>query len=120
MNPVRRNQRIQHHRSKRFSSDELILTSTPTFVRLPTNPIVQWQVSPWAGWETKMITMANLDKFSHIGLLSGGTFFDGRCQQNTRFQRKGEAGFVSFGSREIDGTRPNFFGGDTRRRMPRH
>jgi enterochelin esterase-like enzyme len=64
------------------------------------------------GMETKMITMANLDKFSHIGLLSGGTFSMDDVNKTPGFKEKVKLVFVSFGSREIDGTRPNFFGGD--------
>ena len=64
------------------------------------------------GMETKMITMANLDKFSHIGLFSGGTFSMDDVNKTPGFREKVKLVFVSFGSREIDGTRPNFFGGD--------
>jgi enterochelin esterase-like enzyme len=39
------------------------------------------------GMETKMITLRNLDRFSHIGLFSAG-----RCRGNRRLQGQGEAG----------------------------
>jgi enterochelin esterase-like enzyme len=64
------------------------------------------------GMETKTITMANLDKFSHIGLLSGGTFSMDDVNKTPGFKEKVKLVFVSFGSRELGGNRPGFFGGD--------
>jgi enterochelin esterase-like enzyme len=66
------------------------------------------------GMETKTITTANLDKFSHIGLFSGGTFSMGDVNKTPGFKEKVKLAFVSFGSREIEGNRGGrgFFGGD--------
>jgi enterochelin esterase-like enzyme len=64
------------------------------------------------GMETKTITLANLDKFSHIGLFSGGTFSLDDINKTPGFKDKVRLVFVSFGSRELGGGRPNFFGGD--------
>ena len=64
------------------------------------------------GMETKTITMANLDKFSSIGLFSGGTFSIDDVTKTPGFKEKVKLVFVSFGSRELEGRRPNFFGGD--------
>jgi len=64
------------------------------------------------GMETKMITTANLDKFSHIGLLSGGTFSMDDVDKTPGFKENVKLVFVSFGSRELEGNRPRFFGGD--------
>jgi enterochelin esterase-like enzyme len=67
------------------------------------------------GMETKTITMSNLDKFSHIGLLSGGTFSMDDVNKTAGFKEKVKLAFVSFGSREIGGNRPggrSMFGGD--------
>jgi enterochelin esterase-like enzyme len=66
------------------------------------------------GMETKTITMANLDKFSHIGLLSGGTFSMGDVTKTPGFKEKVKLAFVSFGSRELGGNRPGRMGGDPR------
>ncbi len=70
------------------------------------------------GMETKTITMANLDKFSHIGLLSGGTFSMDDVNKTPGFKEKVKLAFVSFGSRELGGNRPGgrpgMFGGDPR------
>jgi enterochelin esterase-like enzyme len=66
------------------------------------------------GMETKTITLANLDKFSHIGLFSGGTFSLDDVNKTPGFKEKVKLAFVSFGSREIEGNRGGrgFFGGD--------
>jgi hypothetical protein len=67
--------------------------------------------------ETKTITMANLDKFSHIGLFSGGTFSLDDVNKTPGFKDKVKLVFVSFGSRELGGNRPgrpSMFGGDPR------
>jgi enterochelin esterase-like enzyme len=64
------------------------------------------------GMETKTITLANLDKFSQIGLFSGGTFSMDDVNKTLGFKDKVKLVFVSFGSRELSGNRPNFFGGD--------
>jgi enterochelin esterase-like enzyme len=64
------------------------------------------------GMETKTITMANLDKFSHIGLFSGGTFSLDDVNKTPDFKEKVKLVFVSFGSRELENRRGGFWGGD--------
>jgi enterochelin esterase-like enzyme len=66
------------------------------------------------GMETKMITLANLDKFSHIGLFSGGTFSMDNVINMPGFKDKVKLVFVSFGSRELEnrGGRRGFWEGD--------
>jgi enterochelin esterase-like enzyme len=64
------------------------------------------------GMETKTITLANLDKFSHIGLFSGGTFSMDDLNKTPGFKEKVKLAFVSFGSRELGGNRPGRMGGD--------
>jgi enterochelin esterase-like enzyme len=68
------------------------------------------------GMETKTITLANLDTFSHIGLFSGGTFSLDDVNNTPGFKEKVKLVFVGFGSRELEnrGGRPGFFGGDPR------
>jgi len=63
------------------------------------------------GMETKSITLKNLDKFSHIGLFSGGTISMEDVNNTPGFREKVKLVFVSFGSRELSGGR-GFFGGD--------
>jgi enterochelin esterase-like enzyme len=67
------------------------------------------------GMETKMITLANLDKFSHICLLSGGSISLDDVNKTAGFKEKVKLVFVSFGSRELGGdrqNRPSAFWGD--------
>lgn len=63
------------------------------------------------GMETKMITLKNLDKFSHIGLFSGGTISMDDVNKTEGFKEKVKLVFVSYGSRELGGDRGNR-GGD--------
>lgn len=60
------------------------------------------------GMETKMITTANLDKFSHIGLFSGGTFSVDDVNKTPGFRDRIKLVFVGVGGRELEGGR---FGG---------
>lgn len=53
------------------------------------------------GFETKLITLANLDLFSHIGLLSGGTISPEDVAATPGFRDKVRLAFVSYGSREL-------------------
>ena len=57
------------------------------------------------GFETKLITFANLDKFAYIGLLSGGTISVEDVNKTPDFRSKVKLAFVSFGSRELEGGR---------------
>jgi enterochelin esterase-like enzyme len=57
------------------------------------------------GMETKMITLKNLDKFSHIGLFSGGSISMDDVDKTPGFKDKVKLVFVSYGSRELDGGR---------------
>jgi enterochelin esterase-like enzyme len=57
------------------------------------------------GFETKLVTFANLDKFAYIGLLSGGTISVEDVNKTPDFRSKVKLAFVSFGSRELEGGR---------------
>ena len=57
------------------------------------------------GFETKLITFANLDTFGSIGLLSGGTISVDDVNKTPGFRDKIKLAFVSFGSRELEGGR---------------
>jgi enterochelin esterase-like enzyme len=54
------------------------------------------------GAQTKQITLANLDKFSHIGLFSGGSIAanDPALADPAAFKQKVKVLFVSYGSKE--------------------
>lgn len=66
--------------------------------------------------ETKMITLKNLNIFSHIGLFSGGSISMDDVNNTPGFKEKVKLVFVSFGGREIEAmkNRPmrGPFGGD--------
>jgi enterochelin esterase-like enzyme len=50
--------------------------------------------------QTKQITLAHLDKFSHIGLFSGGSISTADAGDIAAFKQKAKAVFVSYGSKE--------------------
>src|SRR5206468_1004780 len=54
------------------------------------------------GAQTRQITLANLDKFSHIGLFSGGSIAanEPALADPSAFRQKVKVLFVSYGSRE--------------------
>lgn len=63
------------------------------------------------GMQTKRITLANLDKFSHIGLFSGGSISMDDVDKTPGFKDKVKLVFVGYGSREL-GENHRGFGGD--------
>ena len=63
------------------------------------------------GIETKLITLANLDIFSNIGLFSGGSISMEDVNKTPGFKKKVRLVFVSYGSREL-GRNNGGFGGD--------
>jgi enterochelin esterase-like enzyme len=52
------------------------------------------------GMQTRGISLANLDKFSHIGIFSGGSLAVTNIADMARFKEKVKLVFVSYGSRE--------------------
>ena len=52
------------------------------------------------GMQTHQITMAHLDKFSHIGLFSGGSIATSEITNMLAFKKKVKVAFFSFGSLE--------------------
>jgi enterochelin esterase family protein len=52
------------------------------------------------GMQTRTITMAHLDKFSHIGIFSGGSIAVADITDMAAFKKKVKVVFVSYGSRE--------------------
>jgi len=63
------------------------------------------------GMQTRSIAPANLDKFSHIGVFSGGSIAVTNITDMAAFKEKVKVVFVSYGSRELGGDRTNR-GGD--------
>jgi len=69
------------------------------------------------GMQTRSITLANLDKFSHIGIFSGGSISPDDVNDAPGFKEKVKLVFVSYGSRELENRRGGGrggFGGDPR------
>jgi enterochelin esterase family protein len=60
------------------------------------------------GMQTRAITLPHLDKFSHIGVFSGGSIALTNITDLAAFKKEVKLVFVSYGSREID---PNRSGG---------
>ncbi len=56
------------------------------------------------GMQTKQITLANLDKFSHIGIFSGGSIATSDITDMDSFKKSVKLVFVSYGSRERGAT----------------
>jgi alpha-N-arabinofuranosidase len=54
------------------------------------------------GMQTRTITLANPDKFSHIGVFSGGSIALTNVTDLAAFKQKVKLVFVSYGSREVD------------------
>jgi enterochelin esterase-like enzyme len=54
------------------------------------------------GMQTRSITLANPDKFSHIGIFSGGTIAPSEIRDLDAFKRQVKLVFVSYGSREVE------------------
>jgi len=63
------------------------------------------------GMQTRGITLGNLDKFSHIGVFSGGSIAVTNITDLAAFKKKVKLVFISYGSKELGGDRPNR-GGD--------
>jgi enterochelin esterase-like enzyme len=63
------------------------------------------------GMQTRTITLAHLDKFSHVGVFSGGSIALTNITDMSAFKEKVKLMFVSYGSRELGGDRINR-GGD--------
>jgi enterochelin esterase-like enzyme len=56
------------------------------------------------GMQTRTITLANLDKFSHIGIFSGGSIGAADIKDMAGFNKRVKLVFVSYGSRENGAT----------------
>jgi enterochelin esterase-like enzyme len=63
------------------------------------------------GMETKTITLARPDLFSHIGLFSGGSIAVGDVKDMEDFKARNRLVFVSYGGHEVGGDAPRR-GGD--------
>jgi enterochelin esterase-like enzyme len=83
--------------------DELIPYVDGNFRTLSDQPHRAMAGLSMGGMETKTITLKNLEKFSHIGLFSGGTITMDDVNKTSGFKDKVKLVFVSYGSRELEG-----------------
>ncbi|KAA5547270.1 esterase [Roseiconus nitratireducens] len=85
--------------------DELIPYVDTNFRTLDDQPNRAMAGLSMGSMETKLITLRNLDKFSHIGLFSGATIGKEDVEETEDFANKVKLVFVSYGSKEVDGGR---------------
>jgi enterochelin esterase-like enzyme len=83
--------------------DEVIPFIDDNFRTLPDQPHRAMAGLSMGGMETKMITLRHLDKFSHIGLFSGGNIRPDDIPDMAAFKANNKLVFVSYGSREERG-----------------
>jgi S-formylglutathione hydrolase FrmB len=57
------------------------------------------------GMETRSIALEHLDRFSHIGLFSGGSITLDDVERTPGYRDKVKLTFVSYGSKELGGGR---------------
>ena len=101
----------------RIMTEELIPFIDANYRTLADQPHRAMAGLSMGGMQTRQITLANLDKFSHIGIFSGGSISPADVNNAPGFKEKVKLVFVSYGSREIDpanrrGGGRGGFGGD--------
>ena len=62
------------------------------------------------GMQTRVITLANPDVFSHVGMFSGGSITVEDVEKAPGFKEKVKLVFISYGGREIENPRPGPWG----------
>ncbi|MDA8745671.1 endo-1,4-beta-xylanase [Rubripirellula amarantea] len=83
--------------------DELIPFVDANFRTLTDQPHRAMAGLSLGSMETKLITLRNLNKFSHIGLFSGATISKQEAETNKGFKDLVNLVFVGYGSKEIGG-----------------
>ena len=86
----------------RIMTEELIPFIDANYRTLADQPHRAMAGLSMGGMQTRQITLANLDKFSHIGIFSGGSISPADVNDPAGFKEKVKLVFVSYGSREID------------------
>jgi enterochelin esterase-like enzyme len=90
---------------ERVLIDDLIPYIDSTYRTIPDQPHRGMAGLSMGGMQTRSITLANLDKFSHIGVFSGGSIAVTNITDMAAFKQKVKLVFVSYGSREVDPSR---------------
>jgi hypothetical protein len=85
--------------------NDLIPWVDSNFRTLPDQPHRAMAGLSMGAMQTRAVTLANIDKFSHIGLFSGGTISMDDVNKTAGFKEKVKLVFVSYGSREIGANR---------------
>lgn len=85
---------------ERMLVDDLIPHIDATFRTLPHAQSRAMAGLSMGGMQTRQITLANLDKFSHIGIFSGGSIAPDEIKDMAAFKKQVKLVFVSYGSRE--------------------
>ena len=80
--------------------DELVPYIDANFRTMPDQPHRAMAGLSMGGMQTRMITMAHQDKFSYIGIFSGGSIAPADITDASSFKKKEKLVFVSYGSRE--------------------
>jgi enterochelin esterase family protein len=96
---------------ERVLIDDLIPYIDANFRTLTDQPHRAMAGLSMGGMQTRSITLANLDTFSHIGIFSGGSLSLNDVNNAPGFKEKVKLVFVGYGSRELGGGRGGF-GGD--------
>lgn len=99
---------------ERVLMDDLIPFIDANFRTLADQPHRAMAGLSMGGMQTRQITLANLDKFSHIGIFSGGSIAVTNITDMAAFKEKVKLVFVGYGSRELAnrGGGRGGFGGD--------
>jgi enterochelin esterase-like enzyme len=87
---------------ERVLVDDLIPFIDASFRTLSDQPNRAMAGLSMGGMQTRTISLANLDKFSHIGVFSGGSIATTNINDMDVFKQKVKLVFVSYGSREVD------------------
>lgn len=90
--------------------DDVIPYIDANFRTLPDQPHRAMAGLSMGGMQTRVITLANLNTFSHIGLFSGGSISMADMNRTPGFKEKVKLVFVGYGSRELENTRGGFGG----------
>jgi enterochelin esterase-like enzyme len=91
---------------QRVLVDELVPYVDANFRTLADQPHRALAGLSMGGMETRWITLKKFDTFSHVGLFSGGTISLEDVAGAPGFKEKVRLVFVSYGSRELEGTSP--------------
>jgi enterochelin esterase family protein len=95
-----RNFRFNFDAFRNLLIDELIPYIDANFRTIADQPHRAMAGLSMGGMQTKAITLANLDTFSHIGIFSGGNIAPSDITDMAAFKSKVKVVFVSYGSRE--------------------